>query len=146
MIKRPRCCPFSTCRRFKPPNCLASYGNPHPGPPLTTIKASTPAAPFVLSCRFGPAWDSTAHAGNLIFVSQRSFPTFLACACHHLSPHWNQVLGGGSFCFDKMAWVQQCWKEINGGELADFTVGYYALNLIFILKKKKKANPEGDGS
>lgn len=145
MRKKPRCCPFSTCRRFKPPNGLSSSGNPHPGPPLATIKASTQTAVFVLTHRFGCAWDRTAHPGDLKFVSHSSFPTFLVYACHHLSPHWNQLLGGGSFCFDKMAWVQQCWKEFNGVEHADFYCRLLGIDSFFSFSKKKKKNQKGIG-
>lgn len=143
MRKKPRCCTFSMCRRFKSPNHLSSYGNPHSGPPLTTMKAWTQTAVFVFSCHFGPAWDSTAHPGALNYVSHNSFPTFLVYACHHLSPHSNQVLGGGSFCFDKMAWVQQCWKEFHGVEHADFYCRFLGIVSFFHSQKKKRKNQRG---
>lgn len=151
MRKKPRCCPFSMCRRFKPPNHLSSYGNPHSGPHLTTMKAWTPmkawtqTALFVFTCHFGPAWDRTAHPGALNYVSRSSFPAFLVYACHHLSPHSNQVLGGDSFCFDKMAWVQQCWKEFNGVEHADFYCRLLGIDSFFSFSEKEKKKSEGIG-
>lgn len=75
VVREPKCFPFSTCRRFRPPNFLPSYGNPHPAP----LPSPSPPCPWpqykpqpkCFPCFYSSFVDflETAHLWDLNYLS-----------------------------------------------------------------------------